>query len=325
MSSQLSSMSSQFSALRLVPVLLGSLVVLIIAQASVTFLALHSLCHDDDSRDVSFAAAVNAEDAPAHGTTRTSSSSAIRMSGEEENQKSTSSKKGRIAIISGFVSRAFEERKRDPSVKVPRIDETLLDHMLNKQCYARLWNYDYIYNTTWGFPFVEDLTSRHDYWVEYGTWHRVPHMLAAMDQGYDWVMYADTDYVFQDMTTPLESFLRELELHGKKSVSVITPIDGPGHHTFSAFAIMFKNDRFGRRVLENWMEFSKGLCPNGNFQESIPGKYQWIDSDQPGAWYGTFCNSASRVHGFSWNIFNTVCCLIDITSTIQKSYPAAHF
>jgi len=203
------------------------------------------------------------------------------------------SKKGRIAILSGFVtSRAGYNQGIK---KMPRISEKIMPHMLNKQCYARLWDYDYIFNTTWGF---DDLSNSDNpqrqhqrHWLEYGTWHRVPHMMAAMDQGYDWVLYADTDYVFQDMTVPLEAFVKELELHGNKNVSVIVPKDLNREkiYTFSAFTVFIKNDAFGRRVLENWMEFANGICPNGNFAKSIPGKYHWTDSDQPGLWYGALC------------------------------------
>lgn len=114
-------------------------------------------------------------------------------------------KKLNIAIISGFVKR--NESKA-------RISGGLADHMVNKACYADLWGYDYIHNTTWGFD--NDVGSR--YWLEYGTWHRVPHMQAALPK-YDWILYVDTDWVVQDLSVPIESFLKGWELQGMKNVS----------------------------------------------------------------------------------------------------------
>lgn len=210
------------------------------------------------------------------------------------------SKHGRIAIVSGFVTskKGFHQGNADIA-HVPRISKSIMPHMLNKQCYARFWGYDYIFNTTWGYPdekknISDNVTStdgkpqhkRH--WLEYGTWHRVPHMIAAMEQGYDWVLYADTDYVFQDMTVSLESLVKELELYGKQNVSVIVPTDynDEEYYTFSAFTVMIRNDAFGRAVLQNWLDFAHGLCPRGNFRNSVAGKYEWTESDQPGLWYG---------------------------------------
>lgn len=190
----------------------------------------------------------------------------------------------RIAIISGFVSPPSE------AGPPPRVGDSLMDHMLNKVCYADLWGYDFIFNTTWGFD--KNTTGRH--WISYGTWHRVPHMIAAMDQGYEWVLYADTDYVIQDIGLPLESFFKEWELYGKNNVHVFVPTDGYPYYTFSAFAVLIRNSPFGRRLLENWMELAYGLCPNGNF-ESIPGTYSWTDSDQPGLWYGTYSAKQSDI------------------------------
>ena len=109
-------------------------------------------------------------------------------------------------------------------------------------------------------------------------------MQAALAK-YKWILYADVDYAVQDLTIPLESFLKEWELHGKNNIHVLVPNDGNLLHTFSAFAAVFiRNSPFGHRLLENWMELGKGLCKNGNFP-SNPGKYGWSDSDQPGLWY----------------------------------------
>ena len=179
-------------------------------------------------------------------------------------------KRPKIAIISGFVpSRQY--KNVPPRVK-------MLDHLINKACYSKIWGYDFIFNTTYGF---DPLLNRH--WLEYGTWHRVPHIQDRI-QDYDWILYADIDWVIKDMTRPLESFLNEFEFYGKNP-SIFVPRDGEmGPYTFSAFAVFIRNDPFGRRVLENWMEFAKGLCKNGNFPSQV-GKYSWTDSDQPGLWY----------------------------------------
>eukprot|EP00978_Attheya_sp_CCMP212_P048400 scaffold515674_cov106-Attheya_sp.AAC.1 len=98
-------------------------------------------------------------------------------------------------------------------------------------------------------------------WLEFGTWHRVPHISSRIID-YDWILYADVDYVFTDMSRPLESFLKEFELYGKDP-SVFLPFDQrPGKFMFSSFAVMLKNSVFGNAVLKNWMDFGRGLCPN---------------------------------------------------------------
>jgi hypothetical protein len=100
----------------------------------------------------------------------------------------------KIAMISGYVPSA---QKTD----APRVTE--LDELINKACYAHLWGYDFIFNTTYGFD--ESLADQH--WLKYGTWSRVPHILARIKE-YDWILYSDTDYVMNDMTRPLESFVK---------------------------------------------------------------------------------------------------------------------
>jgi hypothetical protein len=178
--------------------------------------------------------------------------------------------KSRVAIISGFVPSS-------QYVNASRVKD--LDHLVNKACYCKLWGYDYIFNMTRGFDRSID---RH--WLEYGAWSRVPHMQAALDHGYDYIMYADNDYVIKDMSQPLESFLTEFRLYDK-DVHVFLPRDGDlGFYTFSSFVVMIKNSPFGRAILHHWTEFAKGLCPNGNFP-SVKGEYEWTDSDQPGLWY----------------------------------------
>jgi len=199
---------------------------------------------------------------------------------QDRQESNNPNKKLRIAIISGFVANPDPMGPRN-SQKAPRISPTLLDHMLNKVCYAKMQGYDFIFNSTAGFPDKQD----NQYWLNYGTWHRVPHIMAALPK-YDWILYTDTDYVFQDLTTPLEVFIKDWELHQLRNVSVFVPTDLPPNnlHVFSAFTIFIRNSPFGRRLLENWWEFSQGMCPKGNFA-STPGRYTWCDSDQPGLWY----------------------------------------
>jgi hypothetical protein len=203
--------------------------------------------------------------------------------------KKANNEKLRIAVLSGFVTRGQTQGG------LPlRIPETMMDHMVNKACYCDLWGYDYIFNTTWGFE--EDIGNK--YWLEYGTWHRVPHMVAALPN-YDWILYTDTDYVFQDMSVPLESFIKEWELYGKE-VSVFVPAEAPEYFTFSAYVVMIRNSPFGRRLLHNWMEFAHGLCPNGNVL-GIPGDYQWQESDQPGLWY-SLAKTHAEFHGHEFQV-----------------------
>lgn len=207
--------------------------------------------------------------------------------------------KGKIAIVSSFVS-----RDNDASVSKP-----YMDHLMNKACYADLWGYDFIFNTTWGFD--KSLTAPLDingrpqlnrWWLEHGTWHRVPHIMAAMDAGYEWVIYADIDWVVQEMHTPIESFLKEWELYGHEDVHVLVPDDADGNdlRVFSAFAVMIRNSHFGRRLLHNWNALAEGLCPKGNFHDG-PRAYGWEDTDQPGIWYA-LAKTHSEFHSSETNI-----------------------
>ena len=86
---------------------------------------------------------------------------------------------------------------------------------------------------------------------------------------------------------PLESFLREFQLHGKNNVQLLVPTD---HYdettfTFSAFAFMIRNSPFGHRILKHWDSFARGVCVNGNLNLTADGRYTWLDTDQPGLWY----------------------------------------
>lgn len=130
----------------------------------------------------------------------------VHFSGLTSDHSIPSSRKNRlkIAIISNYVTRDGKGR----------ISDSLLDHMVNKACYADLWGYDFIFNQTWAF----DKDVGHRYWLELGHWHRVPQLQAALPN-YDWIIWADTDWIIQDLTVPIESFIREWELRGMKNVS----------------------------------------------------------------------------------------------------------
>jgi hypothetical protein len=181
--------------------------------------------------------------------------------------------KPRIAIISSFLTGDQSENTRVQD----------LDHLVNKACYAKLWGYDFIFNMTYGFDEEVDEKLGGAYWLKYGTWHRVPHVRDRIND-YDWILYADTDYIFNDMKMPLESFFKNWEMHGMYP-SVFIPKDADhGYFSFSAFVVLVKNDPFGRRVLDHWMDFGRGICPKGNLVAEKRA-YTWEDSDQPGIWY----------------------------------------
>jgi len=181
----------------------------------------------------------------------------------------------KIAIISSFIP---SKQYIGSPARVGRLDD-----LINKACYAHRWGYDYIFNMTHGF---DRKSTAKAHWLQYGTWHRVPHIQAKLhkDSGYDWVLYTDTDYLIKDMSRPLESFLNEFEFYNKKNVHVFLPREDLARHTFSSFVVMIRNSDFGRAVVKNWMDFAHGICPNGNVP-SNPDKYDWMDSDQPGIWY----------------------------------------
>ena len=181
----------------------------------------------------------------------------------------------RIAIISSFVGGSQSGRKG------PAAHE--LDLLLNKACYSKLWGYDFIFNTTYGFDKQKDEIEGGAWWLDYGTWHRVPHIRDRL-KDYDWILYADVDFIINNMARPIESFFKEWELYDKNP-SVLIPKDfNDDMKVFSAFAVLVKNDDFGRRIIDNWMSAGKGLCPKGNFAPERR-EYDWMDSDQPGLWY----------------------------------------
>ena len=183
-----------------------------------------------------------------------------------------------IAIISSYVAGGSPEF---PNVTPLRND---LDHLINKACYAKMWGYDYIFNMTYGFDKVNDQLQGGAYWLDYGHWHRVPHIRDRLND-YDWVLYADIDYVINEMKKPLESFLNEWQLSGKHPSILVPKDDDGGAFTFSSFAMLVKNDPFGISVLiHHWMKFGRGLCEKGNLSNETR-EYSWLDSDQPGLWY----------------------------------------
>lgn len=181
--------------------------------------------------------------------------------------------KPRIAILSTFLAgdQSSNSRVQD------------LDHLINKACYAKLWGYDFIFNMTYGFDKERDETRGGAYWLRYGAWHRVPHIRDRI-LDYDWILYADTDYIFNDMKTPIEAFIKNWEVHGLNPSVLIPKDETNGLYTFSDFVVLIKNDAFGRKVLDHWMDFGRGICPKGNFVAE-KRDYTWEDSDQPGIWF----------------------------------------
>jgi hypothetical protein len=150
---------------------------------------------------------------------------------------------------------------------------TKFDDLINKACYAHIWGYDFIFNMTDGFS---NHPIEHRHWLNYGTWHRVPHVQAVLPD-YDWVLYADTDYLIKDITRPLESFIHEFEFYGK-SPDIFVPRDGEQHedkgkgdgktaNTLSAFVFLIKSSPFPLASCSiGWV--CAGLCPAGfNFSD----------------------------------------------------------
>ena len=164
----------------------------------------------------------------------------------------------------------------------PKLKEEYFDHIVNKACYCYIWGYDFIFNTTYGF----DHTYPKWHWLDYGTWHRVPHVESRIRE-YDWILYTDTDFAIKDMMRPLESFLHEFQLYGKNNVQLFVPLDNDNKQifTFSAFAFMIHNSSFGHRILKYWDDFARGVCKNGNLNTTATKTYNWLDTDQPGLWY----------------------------------------
>ena len=217
---------------------------------------------------------------------------------KEQNTRKDPKERGRpkIAVLSSFVK----------STMWSGTDQTIkdaMDHILNRECYCHLWNYDCIFNQTREMGlYVEggirykgrnnsdssQKTSKNPWWLKFGGWERVAHLQAPLPN-YDWVLYGDLDYIIKDISRPIESFLKEFELYGKNDVHVLVPRDdNTEDHVldFSDFAVLVKNSPFGIRLLEHWRAFGMGLCPNGNFRDdSKEQEYEWFHSDQVGLWY----------------------------------------
>jgi hypothetical protein len=86
------------------------------------------------------------------------------------------------------------------------------DHLTNRACYCRVWNYDCLVNQTKELTYLANASqsrkvSRQSYdntnavsnkttpwWLKFGAWERVAHLQAALPQ-YDWVLYGDLDYI----------------------------------------------------------------------------------------------------------------------------------
>ena len=184
-------------------------------------------------------------------------------------------KRKRIAILSSFVLGNATHHPVKASLS------HVYDHIINKACYASLWNYEFIFNTSSGFS-DDDLRSRP--WLHFGGWSRIPHLEAALDRlnPDDWILYADLDYVIKDMSRPLSSFIAQFDLYDLDP-HVLVPTDSHGDYVFSDFAVMVRNSDFGRSVLRHWRDFAMGICPRGNYKGD--DNLQWYHTDQPGLWY----------------------------------------
>ena len=183
--------------------------------------------------------------------------------------------KTRIAIMSSFVP------NKGDSVPPAHMEEKYLDYIINKACYSYIWDYDFIFNTTYGFD--ESYPKWH--WLAYGHWSKVKHIRSRIEE-YDYIFYSDTDFVIQDIMRPVESFLHEFELYGNTNVQLFLPQDDwrPDIFLFSNFAFLLKNSPFSLDLLKHWDDFARGVCPGGNLNVS-EGPYEWFDSDQPGFYY----------------------------------------
>jgi len=209
----------------------------------------------------------------AHGDDVTDASTKNRI----PSHNATKPPRLRIALLASFVA----EPQRDGTMG----KFTMHQNIINKACYAKIWDYDFIF-------YLKDMFNEEDKekapWLNFAGWNRVPQIQAILDD-YDWVLYGDLDHTFRDLSRPLESFLNEFELYNHHP-SVFLPNDAmPNFFTFSTYAMLLKNDAFGHKLLKNWMKFGRGMCPNGNipmkFLAKGRPKYSWEHSDQPGLWY----------------------------------------
>jgi len=204
----------------------------------------------------------------AHGDDVTDASTKNRI----PSHNATKPPRLRIALLASFVA----EPQRDGTMG----KFTMHQNIINKACYAKIWDYDFIF-------YLKDMFNEEDKekapWLNFAGWNRVPQIQAILDD-YDWVLYGDLDHTFRDLSRPLESFLNEFELYNHHP-SVFLPNDAmPNFFTFSTYAMLLKNDAFGHKLLKNWMKFGRGMCPNGNipmkFLAKGRPKYSWEHSGE---------------------------------------------
>lgn len=163
------------------------------------------------------------------------------------NNANVNTQRPKIAVMSSFVP----NQNTNPP---PKLKAEYFDHIVNKACYCYIWGYDFIFNTTYAF----DNTYPKWHWLDFGTWHRVPHVESRIRE-YDWILYTDTDFLINDIMRPLESFVHEFELYGKTNVQLFVPVDNynTDTFTFSAFAFMIRNSPFGHTILQYWDDFAR--------------------------------------------------------------------
>ena len=87
-----------------------------------------------------------------------------------------------------------------------RVQDLPVDHLINKACYAKLWGYDFIFNMTFIFDKKIDEELGEVYWLKYGVHGIVYRTCVIESMTIIWILYADTDYVCNDMKTPIETF-----------------------------------------------------------------------------------------------------------------------
>lgn len=164
-------------------------------------------------------------DAPVFGVStvtshRSDNNNKVMKEAEVHHQHHHHHRRPRIAILYNFVS------KND---QAPKLKSSFFDHLINKACYAKYWGYDWVFDQRWGFPDnirARNQTDTNRCWLDIGNWHRVPQLIDLMESDrYDWVLWLDVDYVFNDIAIPLESLLKEIDLHGLHNISVILPDD----------------------------------------------------------------------------------------------------
>ena len=75
---------------------------------------------------------------------------------------------------------------------------------------------------------------------------------------------------------PVESFVHELELHGKTNVQLFLPQDWFMSNIFLFFnfaSLLMRNSKFSLEILKYWDDFAKGMSPRGNLNITSSGEY----------------------------------------------------